>query len=91
MSERLGGVINAPFSAEQVAVLNQFQRLRNFHPFTCGSGNRTDDAHLDGEGVLVAAKEGWICPYCDYRQNWAHGFMADPQALEALRRNDPRS
>jgi hypothetical protein len=45
------------------------------HPFTCGSGNRIDAAHLDREGVLFATPNGWICPYCDYRQNWAHDFM----------------
>lgn len=24
--------------------------------------------------VLVATVNGWICPTCDYTQNWAHAF-----------------
>lgn len=52
---------------EQIDHLNAIQRSGQFHPFTCG-GKRTDAAHLDGEGVLVATLDGWMCPYCDYRQ-----------------------
>ncbi len=26
---------------------------------------------------LIATKEGWKCPVCEYKQNWAHSFMAD--------------
>jgi len=26
---------------------------------------------------LIATKEGWICPVCDYKQNWAHNFMTE--------------
>lgn len=63
--------IPAPFTAEQVAALNARQQDGRFHPYTCGSGRRQDEHHLDGEGVLVATEEGWVCPYCDYRQNWA--------------------
>lgn len=29
------------------------------------------------ETSLVATQFGWKCPVCDYRQNWAHSFMAD--------------
>ena len=74
--------IQAPFSDEQIKNLNKFQDLGQMHPFTCG-GNRTDDAHKKyaeihgGDyGQLIATKEGWICPVCDYKQNWAHDFMA---------------
>ena len=24
---------------------------------------------------LVATENGFICPVCDYKQNWAHNFM----------------
>lgn len=67
--------IFAPFTDEQVAALNRFQNYYWTHPFTCGSGRRTDSDHLDGEGALVATNDGWICPYCDYKQNWAHEMM----------------
>jgi hypothetical protein len=63
------------FTLEEVESLNAYQKARVFHPFTCGSGNRTDSKHLDGEGILVATTEGWVCPYCEYRQDWAHDFM----------------
>lgn len=63
------------FTPEEVLSLNDYQKSRAFHPFTCGSGNRTDENHLDGEGLLVATEDGWICPYCPYTQNWAHDFM----------------
>lgn len=73
---------STPWSAEQVAALNNFQRNGNFHPFTCG-GDRSDEAHVayakeHGDhdyGLLVAKTDGWHCPVCDYRQKWAHSFM----------------
>lgn len=65
------------FTPEQVISLNEYQQAGVFHPFTCGSGNRTDEHHLDGEGILVATEDGWRCPYCDYTQNWAHDWMKD--------------
>ena len=64
------------FTEEQVKSLNEYQKNGFMHPFTCG-GRRTDEKHLDGEGLLVATVDGWICPYCDYTQDWAHGFMMD--------------
>lgn len=67
----------APFTPEQVVILNRYQRERVFHPFTCG--NR--DGHpMDPEGdygVLVATEAGWVCRHCDYTQTWAHSWMAD--------------
>ena len=74
----------APFTEEQVAALNAAQANPNLHPYTCGSGRRTDAAHLDGEGVLVATKTGWVCPYCDYRQDWCHTLLTDRNELKNL-------
>jgi hypothetical protein len=64
----------APWSPETVDALNRFQDWGVMHPFTCG----IDSAH--GTGKLRATEQGWKCtdPNCDYRQNWAHDFMADP-------------
>jgi hypothetical protein len=25
--------------------------------------------------MLMATSDGWVCPFCDYRQDWAHDFM----------------
>ena len=73
--------ISAPWNDEQVAKLNEFQRYTTMHPFTCGS-NRHDVAHVawaeehdEDNGQLVATNAGWICPVCNYTQNWAHDFM----------------
>ena len=60
------------FTPEQVVALNNRQNDGNFHPFTCGSGDRCGDSHAKTEGILVATVRGWICPFCDYTQDWAH-------------------
>jgi hypothetical protein len=66
------GRVDAPWDARTVEILNEHQRNPQYHPYTCGSGNRKDADHLDGEGVLIATKWGWLCPFCDYKQGWAH-------------------
>lgn len=74
--------IEAPFSAEAVQILNEYQTATGsastLHPFTCA--NRGDGHHgkEGGDlGVLIATEAGWVCPSCDYAQQWAHSFMAD--------------
>jgi len=32
----------------------------------------------ENEGLLVATTEGWVCPCGEYKQDWAHEFMANP-------------
>lgn len=61
------GVITPPWTDDQVRALNAYQRRGDRHPFTCG-----------GEycgANLVATRDGWKCPDCNYTQNWAHDFM----------------
>ena len=79
----MSNMIFAPFSAEQVEKLNDYQRSDLVHAFTCG--RRGDPPHR-GECELVATIKGWICVYCDYEQDWAHSFMADGSALENVKR-----
>jgi hypothetical protein len=44
------------------------------HPFTCP--NRGGHPEVAGDkGILVPTVRGWICPFCDYTQDWAHDFM----------------
>ena len=72
--------VTPPWDAEQLASLNDFQHAGYFHPFTCP---RTHSE--PGKQILRAGTDGWVCPgtlsggsvACDYRQYWAHGFMAD--------------
>jgi hypothetical protein len=67
--------IIAPWSAEQVKALNEWQRRGNLHPFTCG----TEQCG----GVLTAGADGWTCPNgCGYAQDWAHDFMAEALKCE---------
>lgn len=43
------------------------------HPYTCG--NRSDGKHIEfgGDlGMLVPTINGWVCPCCDYKQDWSH-------------------
>jgi hypothetical protein len=74
-------IIKAPFTTEQVIALNFYQHRGDVHPYTCG-GNRTDEKHTDGEGRLVATLGGWICPFCNYTQDWALGSMASPITMQ---------
>lgn len=87
----IGGptVTTAPWTEDQVANLNRYQRAGVCHPFTCGRR----DEHRDDPGVLVAGRDGWTCPAdgCDYRQGWAHAFMAmTPTPAMAAREADMR-
>lgn len=68
--------IRPPWTPDQVATLNAFQERGGMHPFTCGN-----DQHPVSV-VLMARRDGWHCPdpACDYRQFWAHAFMADREA-----------
>lgn len=70
------GVIRAPWTSEQVAALEAFQLRSGMHPFTCGN-----DKHSMAPR-LVPSHSGWYCPdpACDYRQDWAHAFMVNPDA-----------
>ena len=74
-------MVKAPWTDAQVEALNEYQTQGRFHPFTCGN-DRHDAKHslfaaehnLE-HGLLRATAEGWICPCCDYTQDWAHDFM----------------
>lgn len=69
MAER----IEPPWTPGQVERLNAFQADGRFHPFTC-PGERPD---CEGRRELVATADGWVCACGEYRQGWAHAFMAE--------------
>lgn len=62
-------MIVAPWTPEQVKLLNEFQATSWMHPFTCGFR----DEHPSDAGILIAREDGWHCPVptCGYTQNWA--------------------
>lgn len=71
--------ITAPWADAVVAALNASQRSGVMHPFTCGNEHRMRQ-------TLVAEEDGWHCPddACDYRQDWAHAFMAQRVSFEGV-------
>jgi hypothetical protein len=61
----------APFTEDQVKSISEFQESPYWHPFTCG--NDSCD-HV----TLGIARDGFFCPNChNWKQDWAHSFMAD--------------
>ena len=82
-------VVSAPFTPEQVVELWKYQlgekKFGHFpflypgHPFTCA--NRGDGQHREigsDLGMLIPTTKGWVCPFCNYVQSWAHAFMCIP-------------
>lgn len=59
--------IKTPFTEEQIKKLNIQQNSGRVHPYTCGN--------VDCRAILIATEEGWICPNCDYKQNWAFNII----------------
>lgn len=64
------------WSVEQVDRLNKSQLAGNFHPYTCGNSH-CPARPTHGSATLVATVRGWMCVYCDYTQNWAHGVAPE--------------
>ena len=77
--------IKAPWTDEQVKALNETQHLGFVHEFTC-AGNNCKRSEREDNGILVATNEGWVCPCGEYKQDWAHEFMFDPEAIKKRRR-----
>lgn len=84
MSSPTEKIIKTPWTVWQAADLNRFQLAELMHPFTCPNDAREHDGV---DVALMAVPEGWRCPVrgCDYTQDWAHTFMADPFFLSEYR------
>lgn len=52
-----------PWSEDEIASLNERQQ-QDLHQYTCGNNSL--------HKALVAYRDGWHCPDCNYRQTWAH-------------------
>jgi len=77
--------ITAPFTEEQVKHLNAHQK-KGEATFTCG--NVLCYEVIEGltgrpSPKLIATTKGWVCPKCDYTQDWAWDFMARPIPTQA--------
>lgn len=74
------------FTPDEVRNLAEYQQAGAMHPFTCP--NRGDGNHRNvfGDlGALVPTVRGWICPFCDYTQDWAHEPMKTGEIVAAQR------
>ena len=60
-------VWRAPWTDEQIELLQSWQDSEVVHPYTCGNC----DPPLRDEEPLVPTPQGWVCPHCDYTQDWA--------------------
>jgi hypothetical protein len=85
MAEQKDGILKAPWTPAEVDALNRYQSSGFVHEFTCGGDH-------DGNRVLFATTEGWRCPTCGYRQDWAHSAMlvAPRDPFDALNWRRPR-
>lgn len=71
--------VEAPWTDDQVASLNAYQKAGPFHPFTYGEGNEQVD--------LIATAAGWVAHHGGpVVQKWAHEFMADWSWRQSARR-----
>jgi hypothetical protein len=65
------------WSKEEVDRLNQSQKSRLVHPYTCDRGHPDCEVNqrprdYSKDGILIATEQGWICPCGNYKQNWYH-------------------
>lgn len=73
--------ITAPWTQEQVDMLNAAQNAGHLHPFTCpGDGPGCGSMHETRD--LIATVDGWVCACGRYRQDWAFDFP--PEILAPL-------
>jgi|GEM_PF-1324980 len=57
----------APWTDAQIDCLQVRQNNSAYHPYTCGNDSSHDN--------LVPTKMGWLCPDCNYKQDW---YLATP-------------
>lgn len=83
--------LDCVFSPDEVVALVEWQMPKidhadpfkfRGHPFTCPNRGDVNHRNVFGDlGALVPTVRGWICPFCDYSQGWAHGFMKGQREL----------
>jgi hypothetical protein len=79
------GIISTPWTPQQVATLNRYQRESGVHPFTCGAQD-----HFF-RPTLLATVKGWRCPdpECTFTQEWALEAMTLPEQWPSARVHSP--
>lgn len=76
-SNGLPEIKKSPWTQEEVNELNNLQKSGKFHPYTCDREAKECEVNqiprdFSKDGILIATKDGWICPCGKYRQNWHH-------------------
>lgn len=70
--------INAPWSEKVVELLIKYQKSSQVHPYTCGTTECVTKYGWDFDSThLKPTTEGWVCPLCDYKQNWVSKVVLD--------------
>lgn len=62
---------HAPFDEETLAQLQDHQRDKGRHPYTCNGGLDPRDHAHDHEVVMTVTQRGLLCPECGRLQTWA--------------------
>jgi len=84
-------ILQAPWTAEEVANLVERQRYGTLHPYThFWQGNNQPE---NCGALLLPTQQGWICPTrgCGYTQDWCYAadahtdWVAQQAAWERLR------
>lgn len=67
------GITRAPFSQTTVRHLMVLQNRHDIHPYTCANRGNGKHEKIGGQtGILVPTADGWVCPDCNYTQDWCH-------------------
>lgn len=76
--------VTAPWTDDQVRLLNGYQQCGIFHPFTGSHGV-----------ALIATRDGWVETLGgEICQDWAHDFMVDgswQESVDSVRKLESRS
>ncbi len=69
------------FTEEQVEKINKFQICGRFHPLTCDRKHDNCETKINSserkDGVLIATKEGLVCPCGKYKQTSINSFILE--------------
>lgn len=78
-----------PWTDEDVANINDFQRSGAMHPFTCGCGPVDGDDFDWPDRVLVAHADGLRCPNgrCPVQTTHVDRTIADGSLLRSIRQD----
>lgn len=73
MRKEMSKKIEAPWTKQQVEGLQRYQENDFYHEYTCGGE--------DCGSTLVPTINGWVCQFCNYKQDWAHAWSSVPEDM----------